>query len=464
MALPRAWGPSPMTKPGPTTYPVAPHAGTHHAGPPQRHPTTPAAPAGAAGASGLPTLKSSHQIQAEANKQAWDAISKMMGALPSFGTIDQPYTAQRAAIQPLVDQHRQWLLNAGDYQTKVANGLAQIAGTAGSAADASQAGFAARAGAPMGSAPASNVSPGALSMTPAAEGGSTANYLHALALSLPAALGTESIGGINAKEATALGDMNAARANVAGKYGDLSTGAFNSLQKSYFDQYKSELAAIAAGTTAGIKRDALTHKITYDQAGLKIKQQNADTASSRVSAATTAAATRASQSQGKADRTLTEKALADARKMYANLGGVKSPGAPGAKGKGLYVVTLTLQAPKPLLGSPPKPYVTQIYGATPAEAVHKANVKKAQVRPDLTDPSNPGHWDTSKVMPVSGTTSSSGSSASSVKDRPSESTRRLRAWRTFKADLTALNSPLTTKQMQSLFRTQFGDPAKTPGR
>lgn len=421
------------------------------------HGHTPAAPPAGAGA-GLPTLKSSAEITAEANATAWKSIQKMMGQLPTFGALDQPYSAQRNAIAPLVDAHRNWLLNAGQYQTQMTNGIAQLLYGGANAGDTAAAGAAGLAGVAPGSAPpVTNVSPGAASGVATALGGSTANYLQSL-LPYATAQGIGNIDRVNSNEQDAITKLGDARSQVSAQYGDLSDKAFNSLSSSYFDKYKSELAAIAAGGTAAGKTAAELEKERHNRATEGISRTNAATASSNVSKSTSAAAAKTLAGLEKADKGLVNKALGDARTTYANLGGVKATTG-AAKGSGQYVVTLTLQAPKPTFGAQPKPYVTQVYGNTPEEAVHKANLKKAQQRPDTSDPANPGHWDTSKATLVSGTSSGS-SGTSGVKDRPSETTRRLRAWRTFKAELQQLNSPLSTEQMQRLFRTQFGEPAK----
>lgn len=436
-----------------TMRPIAIHPATpkHPAAP--KH-TAPPGGAPAPGAGALPVLKSSAEIQAEANATAWKSIQKMMGQLPTFGALDQPYSAQRSAIQPLVDAHRAWLLNAGQYQTQMTNGIAQLLYSGAGAGDAQAGAGAAAAGAPLGASFAGNVTPSAASVIPTALGGSTANYLQSL-VPYATAQGIGNIDRVNSAEQDAITKLGDAKTQVSSQFGDLSDKAFNSLQTSYFDKYKSELAAIAAGSTASGKTAALKEKTAVDLAKLGISQQNANTASKRVSAATTAAATKTMQGEGKADRSLTNKALTDARKIYSNLGGVKASGStPGSK---LYQVSITLQSPKPTFGAAPKGQVFSFTGSTPEEAQRKALHYKATHAPDTTDPANPGHWDTGQVSVKS---TGSGSSGSSVKDRPSETTRRLRAWRTFKAELEQLNSPLTTEQMQKLFRTQFGDPAK----
>lgn len=435
--------------------PPAPSAarGGHALTPARTHTRTPGSGATSAAAGvGLPSLKSTQEVQAEANATAWKSIQKMMGTLPTFSHLDQPYSAQRAAIQPLVDAHRDWLLKAGNYSTQVTNGLAQLVGGAGQAADAHQAGISGLAGVP-GGAPSTNVSPAQMSMGVLAPGGSTANYLQSL-LPFATAQGIGNVGKVNAAEQAAVAKLQDAKQQISGQYGDLTDKAFNALDTSYFNKYKSELAAIYAGGTTAAKTAALGETKRYHNAQIKLAKQRIGAASDKASAATTAASDKAFAAQNKADRSLTVKALADARKVYDTQGGVKtSSGAPGSK---KYGVTLTLYGPKPVIGSPTKQtYV--VYGNTLEEAVHKANLKKAGQRPDTTDPSNQGYWSTSAAKPI---TTGSSSSGSAVKNRPSLQTRRMNAWRTFAATLTQLNSPLSTADMQALFRRQFGDPGK----
>lgn len=434
-----------------------PYAPPKPPGPPKTHGTGPGkgAPAGT-GAGALPVLKSSHEIQAEANATAWKSIQKMMATLPTFGALDQPYSAQRAAIQPLVDAHRDWLMKAGQYQTQVTNGLAQLLYTGAGAADAGAAGGAAAAGAPLGGGFAGNVSPTAESAIPTALGGSTANYLQSL-IPYATAQGIGNVSRVNQNEQDALTKLTDARSQVSGQFGDLSDKAFNSLQGSYFDKYKSELAAIAAGDTAAGKTAIETERARHNRAmeGLSLKRIGA--ASEKASAATTAASDKAFAAQNKSDRSLTVKALTDARKVYDNLGGVKGS-APGTSGGKQFAVTVTLQAPKPNFGSQPKGQVFTFYGKDINEANRKALHYKATHPPDTSDPTNPGHWDTGAAKSI--TTGSGTSGSSGVKDRPSEQTRRMRAWRAFSSELTQLNSQLSPAEMQALFRRQFGDPSK----
>lgn len=428
--------------------------------PPRTHAPKGGGGGGGAGASGygLPTMQSPGQITAAANKQAWASIEKMMGSLPSTEVLDVPFSQQRAAIQPLVDAHHDFLLKVGQQQAAVTNGLSNMLFGAGTQADAGLAGSAGVAGAPIGATAGlqGNVTPQAASQIPAALGASARDFLVSLIPSATAQ-GIGNVGRVNAAENDALTKLADARTQISGQYGDLADKSFTSLQGAAFDKYKSELAAIAAQAGVGAKTAATTEKTRHDKVLEGISQTNADTASKRVSQATSSAATKTAQKQDDADRRLTETALKNARTQYSNLGGVKgSAGStPGSKD---FQQSIILQAPKPDFGSAPKGQVFTFHGATPAEAMRRALHYKAQHPPDLTDPANPGHWDTPAYKVT--TTGSSSGSGSGTKDRPSESTRRLRAWRTFKADLTSLHSPLSDKQMQQLFRTQFGDPTR----
>lgn len=438
----------PTTPKPPGGIHLPPHGG--HALPPgSGAPKAKGAGAGATDpATGLPKMQSAAEIRAAANAQAWKTIQQQQAALPSEGAIIARYGAQSAAIQPLVNAHRAWLENAGQYSVGVNNALSQIVGTQNTNTDTAQAGSAALGGAPMGSAPATNVSPGAGSTVVTAPGGAFANYLHSL---VPFAdqLGASALAKINQNQTTDMQSLDAAKKQIALGLPALQQTNYNSLTSTALNQYKGELAALVAGgknTVAGAK---LAETTRHDLAGEALGLQNSATAQKRAADAfklgmdrlnktTVKGATRTS-----AENSKLQTALGTALKNYGKTG--------GQKGYTQWAQTVTFNPPKIKYGDSPPKKSTVVYGATPEEVKAKVQAFLAANNKPSKDPTTPnGVWSAAKAP--------SGVGNKSVTGRTGDYTRRMEAWRYFAGTNAASAHPLTTSALQVIFRKAFGAP------
>lgn len=399
---------------------------------------------------GQPKMPSNSELLAKAHSQTWKAIQSMIAALPSQQFTDQPFDAQRAAIAPIVDAHRDWLLKAGDYQTRMVNGLAQLVQDSSKAADTAQVGNAAAAGAPVGTAPTTNVTPAETAVPALAEGGSTASYLQGL-VPFATAQGIGNVGKVNAAQDTADATRREAVRQIASQGGDLEAKNFTALTNSAFDVLKGQYAALAAGQKNGATAAKLQETTRVDTARIAALAKNADTAALRAQNAVTLHDKTTNTQTSAAVRSTLQKGLVAASKAY----NATVPTTPGKQGGGKqYGVTVTLEAPRPLVGSAAKGHTFTFYGNSIQEANAKALHFKATHPADTSDPTNPGFWNTAQAKTY--TTSSTGSAGKTQLPEPQ---RRADAWR----QLVAFNSTLgpnayTTAALRNLFRGEFGLP------
>lgn len=398
---------------------------------------------------GLPVMPSAHEMRAEANAQAWKSVQAQQAALPSEQDIYRQYGSQAAAITPLVDAHRSWLENAGQYAVSQANALTSMVSGAASAADTAQTGAAGLAGVPAGSAaPSTNVSPTAAAMPVAAYGASVGNYLHSL-VPYADALGGNAFAKVMGQQGADLQSLRDARKGIATSFPGLSDKAYNDLSGTYLNEYKGELAALAAGqknTLAGAK---LTHTIANDASKLRIAGRNADTAAQRAQTAvdtldwkklTGGAAAPAAKAK-------LATALKDAYKIYADTGGTKTPSR--------YGVTLTLNQPS-APGRPKAPKETKVFAGDSIDQV-RGLVKSflASHNKPSNSPIPAGRW--SQDGPIAPPPNT----PKTTTGRLGESTRRLKAWRYLMQQNAASPAPLSEPDLRALFRKGVGAPVGT---
>lgn len=397
---------------------------------------------------GLPKMQSAAELRAAANAQAWKSIQQMQAALPSEQDIAARYGAQAATIQPLVNAHRAWLEQAGQYNVGVTNALSQVVGTQNANTDAAQAGSAALAGAPMGSAPATNVSPGAGSTVVTAPGGSFANYLHSLT-PFADALGADAISKINANRTADLQSLDQSKKQIALQLPDLQASNYSTLSTNALNTYKGELAALVAGgknTVTGAKTaETVRHNLAMEANG----SRNAATSEQRAKDAFTLAEDKLNKTTAKgAVRTAGENSklqssLATALKMYDNKGGTKAYKQ--------FAQTVNFNPPKLPSYEPAPPKQSQVItGSTPAEVQAKVNafIKAHNVK--STGPIPNGVWSAAKAPTGVGNKGPVGQAG--------DYTRRMEAWRYFSATNAASAHPLSTNALQVIFRKAFGAP------
>lgn len=395
---------------------------------------------------GLPVMPSSAELRAEANAQAWKSVKAQQAALPSDQEIFQQYGQQAAAIKPLVDAHRAWLENAGQYQVSQANALSSMVQGATGAADATQQGVAGAAGLGAGNLPG-NVSPTAAATPVAAYGTSFANYLHSL-VPYADALGGQGMARVFAQQGQDLQSLRDARAKIAGTLPDLQASNFSALSTNALNEYKGELAALVAGGKNTIAGAKLAHTVANDNANLRIRGRNADTAALRAQTAVDALDWKkisGSNPNAAPAKAKLQSALAAAYKIYADQGGEKAPGA--------FSTRLVLKTP-PLPGRPGSG-TTQyqpFQGATKDQVRREVAAWIAAHNKPSTDPLHPAvTWTQEKAiapMPNSTTT----------KGKLGETTRRLRAWRYLVQQNAASAAPLSEADLRALFRKGVGAP------
>jgi hypothetical protein len=401
-------------------------------------------------AAAMPKLESASELRAKAHAQTWKSIADMQGQLPTDAELARPYDAQRAAIAPLVQAHRDWLEKAGQYQTNVATALAGAAGTTQTAANTQQDAYAARAGAPADATPTTNVNVQAGS-NPAAYGSIFGAYLSSL---VPSAtmMGAGNVGAVNRAQSDALAQREADRRKIIAQAGDLEQKNYANLSTTAVNEYKSELAALAAGQTNTVAGQKLKETIRHNTATEYTAGQNAATAAKRVANAITLAEKKQGVTFDAADKKALRAGLLSADKVYNTMGGKKGAGTGAHAGE--YEVSILLNQPKPLFGSPAKPQKFTFYGKTREEATAKALHYKVVNKPDLTDPANPGFWTTNEAKYLGGPGGTSGT----VTGQYGTYTRRMNAWRSLVSVNATLHSPLSTKALQDLFRSRYGQP------
>ena len=425
---------SPGGRVNPTVKPKAPKTKTH--------PVT-----------GLPVMPSAAEIRAEANAQAWKSVQAQQAALPSDQEIYHQYGVQAAAIKPLVDAHRSWLENAGQYQLSQANALSSMVSGAAGAADAAQTGAAGLAGAPAGTAaPSTNVSPTAAAMPVAAYGTSFANYLHSLA-PYADAVGGQAFARVMGQQGQDLQSLRDARTKIAGGLPDLQNQNFATLSTNALNEYKGELAALVAGGKNTLAAGKLAQTTANDNAKLRIAGRNADTAALRAQTAVDALdwkkiSATTSDANAPAAKAKLATALKDAFKIYADAGGSKQPGS--------FTTRLVLKT-APLPGRPGSGTTTyQPFQGPNKEQVRRevAAWMKSHNKPS-TDPLHPAvNWtQEGAIAPMKNSTVTKG--------KLGEYTRRMKAWRYLVQQNAASPAPLSEDDLRALFRKGVGAPVGT---
>lgn len=369
---------------------------------------------------GLPTLLSPQEIRAQANQATWKSIEAMLGQLPSLDATNAPFTAQRAAIAPLVEAHKNWLMNAANYHMGMVNGVAQLVQGDASAADAVQTGYN-QGGGQFGT----NVTPGGVAAPTLAYGGSFHDYIRSLE-PFATAQGIGNQGKIDTANTLALSDRTEARRKITEQFGELLNKNTDSFGTLAFNNYKGELAALAAASTQAGKDALLAERIAHDKELERL-------AGRRIDATTSAAGTRASAAADKAAITATGKRqtalsswLAQADKIYNTAGGVPASSTSG--GTGQYKIKLTFNAPIGGLGQKlADPFVDYVYGNSIEEARKAATDYMRRIRAPIRGlpPGKRGAWSVGGAERIPGT---GPSSSKTVVDKPSENTRRARAW------------------------------------
>lgn len=403
-------------------------------------------------ATGLPTMMSNQEIRAEANQQTWASIKSMLGQLPSIGATDAPFNAQRAAVAPLVDAHRNWLMNAANYHMGMVNGVAQITQGAASAADAVQAGGAGSAG--LGANFTSNVTPAGVATPALAYGGSVHDYLNSLE-PFATAQGIGAIGRVNTAQDAADADRTEEARKITSQFGDLLNKNTSSIGTAAFNTYKGEIAALAAAAAQGTKDATLKERTANDKARTEILARNATTAEKRANNAVQTAKDKgqiaATDKRSKSLSTF----LAAADKIYKTPGGVKSS---STKGSQAYSITLTFQPPLDQFGvASAKATKKTLYGNTPKEVLAAADAFRRANAAKPNAAGNKGHWDTPAYEKAPGPSSTT----SGITDKPSENTRRARAWSYLLAQNETLGgNKYSTDELKRIWLTMHPKTAK----
>lgn len=422
-------GPSPIARPASVVASlggrVQPKAPT---------PKAPAKKSSSAG-SGLPTMPSVQSIRAQANQQAWKSIQAQIDALPDTRALDLRYQGMRNAITPLVDAHKDWLLKAGEYSVGVSNQLAQIAAQEAGAADTVASGAAAAAGAPVGSTPPTNVTPGGVSTPVAAYGGSFANYLRSL-LPYATAQGIGNIQRLNDAQQQDLDSINQSRDKILATLPDTQASYFKDAYNTAFNDYKSELSALAAGDKTSLDASKFQETIRHNKANEDIAQQRATAAlQGAMSKATSSGKSTASEANQ------LKSSLAQAYKIYQQKGGRKVPAEWG--------VTLVKKASKNLAGQATGPDdQVSFRGSTPQEVQDR--VKRFLARPGNQPVADGPHKGEKWVQ--QGVIAAVKNSPDVVVGQKGEANRRAAAWAYLKAQNSASLHPLTTENLKALFR------------
>jgi hypothetical protein len=395
---------------------------------------------------GMPVMASAAELRAQANSQAWKSIAAQQAALPSDESIARQYGAQRSAIQPLIDAHRSWLENAGQYMVGSSNALSTLVTQKAAEADQAQQGIAGLAGAP-GSAPGTNVSPTSAAMPVAAYGTSFANYLRSL-VPYADAVGGNALGRTFQNENQDMTSLRDARTKIAGGLPDLQASNYATLSTNALNEYKGELAALVAGQKGGVAAAGVAEKTRHDQTLEQLARDRNATASRRADAsiALDQSKIKAGGKVNNSEVSSLKKDLTDAFKIYEDKGGTKTPTRFG--------VTLTLNQPT-LPGRPKAPKQTKAFAGATIEEV-RALVKAflAKQPKQGASPIPVGKWsqdDIIKAAPNSTTTTG----------KLGESTRRLKAWRYLVQHNAASLHPLDESALRELFRKGVGAP---PGK
>lgn len=395
-------------------------------------------------ATGMPTMMTPQEIRAEANAQTWKSIQAMQSALPSQAGIAAQYGAQRSAITPLIDAHRDWLLKAGEYQVNQTNALSQMVQGVTGSADAAQVGAAGLAGAPLGAgAPTTNVSPTQAAMPVAAYGTSFANYLHSLA-PYADSLGGMALGRVNEAERQDMTSLRDARSKVALQQPDIYSKNYATLSNTALNTYKGELAAIAAGdknTLAGAKLgETNRHNTTLESLA---SDRNA-ISSRRADAAIALANSKIAGSGGKtpAEVKSLKSSLAKAYDIYGKVGGTKTPTR--------FAVRLTYNPPKLPSGQPGAPKDTKVFAGGTVEEVR--GLMRAFLKSHNTTSKNSaipnGRWSQDGAIAAPPNT------PKVVTGKTGEANRRLKAWRY----LVQQNPDMDREALKRLFRLGVGAP------
>lgn len=453
----------PPATPGPHPVPVqhvvvhtdANAGATKTAAPANKKPAAPPVKtkANAGNAYGLPVMQSPQELRAEASSQAWKSIQSMMGQLPSVADTNAPYDAQRAALGPLVAAQRDWLQNVGTYHVGMINGLSQMIHDQAAPVQAAQA-SAEQAGGGLGASFGTNAPVLDASNPAAALGGSTQDYLTSLAAGLPAAMGVASSNRINAAADAALLNRTESVNKIQNEEPQLETSLYTGLSNAAFNNWKGELAAIQDGIKNKLATTKQNQTASYDQGRLKIAGENATTAQLRASNSQAVAQTKALAGADKLDKTRLVNALTAGWKTYNRVGGTKVSGSSGSGG----VQTIIYAYPAPtafqkLNGQSPKPIVAKtITGKDTADLQRQIAAFKSQYKaPTGTHIS---HWQDSHISSLPGGTKTAGG----VINKPSTYTKRMEAWRILVAANHLNSKPLSTADLQTLFRDQYGSP------
>jgi hypothetical protein len=292
-------------------------------------------------------------------------------------------------------------------------------------------------------------------MPVAAYGTSFANYLHSL-VPYASAIGGNAMGQINANEDTDLRTLDASRKEIGLKQGDLAASAYTDISNAAVNRYKSELAMLTAGSkasaTAGKDAETKRHHLALE----KVASDNSLTTKRRADAAIKLGRDKLAQSGAKGkdgsartagDVSGLRGALAKALEMYNKTGGKSTPSR--------YGVDLTYQPPSDPNNPDNKPalQVMHFTGTTP-EGVRK-QVREFKAKHDkIAQGPNPAiTWQQPKgqvVKPVPGYTAVTG--------KRGEYNRRQEAWRYLKTVNDNSLHPISTAELQNMWRSMVGAP------
>lgn len=395
-------------------------------------------------AAGQPKMQSAHEIQAKANADAWKSIMQMQSALPTPDQIGQQFGAQRNAILPLIEGHRNWLQKAGEYQVNQTNAISQMTQGAAQAGDQQATAGAAAAGAPAGAGFAGNVDPAQVAMPAASYGTSLANYFHAL-VPYANSIGGGALDKVNQGQNDAMQSLGDARKQIALKLPEIQADNFTTGYGNALNEYKSELAALVqsqkgggGGMSAGESGRLAESKRYHNEQIALAKDRNA------ISGRRADAAIKLGEEKGtvkKSNGSSLRLILNTMNGIYDKKGGEEVPGA--------YSVTMVKKAYKASgISHPEETY--PITGATPEEVRKrvKAFLADSKHQP-LTEGvyKGLGKWNQKGPAntPVKGSKKTVGQAG--------EYTRRMNAWRYLVAQNKGLPDPMTTADLQDLFRT-----------
>lgn len=399
----------------------------------QNHPTTQ-----------MPVMPSEHELRAQANAQAWKSIQQMQSTLPSEGQLMAQYGAQRNAVIPLVQAHRDWLEKAGEYQVGMTNALSTLTQQAAGAGDAQQAGSAALGGAGLGAgAPGTNVSPASAAMPVASYGTSTANYLRSL-VPYATAQGIGNIGRIDQAENEARTSLTDTRAKIAAELPGLQSDNYTSSYNAAFQQYKSELATLAAAQKGDLATTKTLSGIADSKERLRISAMNAQTSRDRADSAIRLANIKATEAaKGTGTRTAGDASnlkagLAKALDAYNDKG--------GTTGAGRFGTVMKMPAYKDALGRSHAAESHPIAADSPEEVRRLIAVFLKQ-HPKITEGPNKGQGAWSQQAPIAGLKGYSKKTGQS-----GDYNRRMKAWGIFKAANAATLHPVSVEKLREMFR------------